>query len=491
VSDTIVDWLLAGAREDAARPLVHFEGKTFSRMEVAAASLRVAGWFRREGFAAGDRVALMLGNQPEFLLAWFGGGLAGMVTAALAPELRGEELAARLLELRPRAVIASAQALPSLLSLRDRVPSLDTVILTDAAPAGTTHWSALLAGPATPAALPSSGAPMGIVYTGGATDQPRAVTWRHGGPLASAAGFAQLLGIDSRDRLMIVLPLYVANAQFSVAMALASGASILLERGFDAQRFWSAARKGGATQVSLSGLLLSQLYAERPRRTDADHGIRIALSVATPKDLHEALELRFGLCVVEAFGLTETGFVAVNPVERGRRKLGSIGLPVPWAEVAVLDEQLHRLPPGAIGEICVRPRGQPAAWLHSGDLATSDEEGFLTFVDRRDDALRRRGGTFSTRPIEHALLRHPAVAEAAVLALPESGADEALAVVVLRAPVRFEELSRFCVELLNGQPAPLYFKAVEQVPKTPSGRIRKAELRRQPGILEHLHRVVR
>lgn len=510
MADSLPDLLLAAALEAPERPLLRFGRKTWSRGALAGAALRVAGWLTREQLAPGERIALMLENQPEFLIGWFGAGLAGAVVVPLDPELRGEELARRLVETAPRAIIAAAAALPSILALRERVPSLRHVVITDAAPAGTTAWSELLeesAGCSTPLAPQ---APMGIVYTGGTTAPASAVLWRHGGLATAGASMAQLLGLTPHDRLMIVLPLFAANALFSVAMALASGASILLEREFSAPSFWRRARAGGATQVSLSGLLLSQLQASRHRQSDGDHAIRRVSSIATPKELLEAFENRFGVTLVESYGLTETGFVAMNPAERGLRKLGTVGLPLPWWEVAVLDEGMRRLPAGATGEICIRARPGVApgwggeylvddeangrrwhgGWLRTGDLGTCDEEGFVTLLDRMEDVVQRHGRAYSTRPIEQVLLRHPAVADAAVVPLPGRRAEELLALLVLRAPARFEDIASFCREWLDGHPTPSCFKAVERIPKTPSGRIRKAELRGQAGIFEHLVRVV-
>jgi crotonobetaine/carnitine-CoA ligase len=482
---TLPELLLASASKDPKRAFLRFEGATLSRGEVADAIVRVAGWFTRAGFVAGDRVALMLHNEPDFLIAWFAANLAGAVMVPLDPELSGEELAERLAETRPRALIARPPALSAILALRGRTPSLQLIIV-GAAPEGTTPWSELLEGPRGKHAPLSPAAPAEIVYTAGTTARPHAVTWRHDFLSAGGVGLAKLLGLCEHDRTMIVLPLFAAYAQMSLAMAVASGASILLERGFVASRFWNSARKGGATQVCLSGLLLSELSARPPRKSDAGHGLRLVFSIATPKDLHESFENRFGVCLVEAFGTTEAGFVAINPVERGRRKLGTVGLPVPWRDVAVLDGRMQRLPPGDIGEIC---SWSGTSWLRSGDLGVSDEEGFLTFVDRREDVLQRGDKTYSTRPIENALLRHPAVADAAVIALPDGRREEPLAVVVLRAPVRFEDLAQFCREWLHGHPIPSCFKAVGRIPKTPAGRIRKGELRATPGLFEHLHRV--
>jgi crotonobetaine/carnitine-CoA ligase len=503
---SLPELLLAAAREEPGRPFFVFEGKTLSRGEFADAALRSAGWLARAGLGAGDRVATLLENRPELVIAWFGANLAGAIAVPLDPELRGEDLASRLRETRPQVVVAEPSALPALLALRERVPSIRHLVIAGAAPAGTTAWSELCAGPAGAPVPLDPDAPMEIVYTSGVTSGARPVTWRHGGLAMTGGALAQLLGLGSRDRLMIVLPLFAANAQVSVAMAVTSGASILLERRFSAQRFWNVARKGSATQVSLPGQLLGELHAQRPRKDDARHSVGVVLGLGTPRDLHEPFENRFGVCVVEAFGLTEaTGFVTVNPVERGLRKLGTVGLPVPWADVAVLDGRLRRLPAGVPGEICVKPHPGAAApwmagdvdgaraatsrhgWLRSGDLGLCDEEGFVTIVDRLEDGAIASRPAHSPRRIENALLRHPAVADAAVISLPDGRSDELVAVVVLRAPVQLDELARFCREWLDDGATPSCFKVVERIPKTPSGRVRRAELKNRPGIFEHLH----
>ncbi|HET9595268.1 MAG TPA: AMP-binding protein [Anaeromyxobacteraceae bacterium] len=501
---TLPELLLAAAAEDPARPFLLFEGRTLSRGEMADAALRCAGWWTRAGVGRGDRIALLLENRPELLVAWFGASLAGAVVAPLDPELRGEELATRLCEIRPSAVVADAAALPALLAAQGLVPSLRHLVIAGDAPAGTTPWRDLCAGPAADPAPLDPGAPSEIVYTAGVAGGARAVTWRHGGRAATGGALAQLLGLSHRDRLMVVLPLFAANAQVSVAMAVSAGASLLLERRFSARRFWSAARKGTATQVSLPGQLLRELCAQRPRRDDARHAVRLVLGLGTPEDVHQAFENRFGTCLVEGFGLTEaTGYVTINPVERGRRKLGTVGLPVPWAEVAVLDERLRRLPPSVAGEICVRSRpgatapwigghldgADPASsrdgWLRSGDLGVFDEEGFLTLVDGLEDGASAAREARSTRRAEAALRRHPAVADAALVPPPGGGAP--VAVVVLRAPVHLDALARFCREWVDDGAAPSRFKVVERIPKTASGRVRRAELRSRPGLFEQVY----
>jgi acyl-CoA synthetase (AMP-forming)/AMP-acid ligase II len=354
--NSLPQFLLASARERPGEPLLVCGGETHSRADVASAVLRIAGWFRRAGLPDEARVVLLLGNQPEFVPAWLGATLAGAAVVPLDPASSDEELIRRLDEIQPHAVLARPSVLHKIQMGLRNLPSLRTVVVTGAASPGATRWSALLEGP-----------PVNVVRPA-----PR------GGLAAAASAMAKLLALAAHDRMMIVLPLSSANAQFSVAMAIASGGSLLIERSFSPSSFWSAATKGGATQVSLSGEQLARLHARPQRRADGHHAIRTVVATGTPTEIHEAFEHRFGLRVVEAYGAGDAAFITVNPVERGRRKLGTVGLSVPWCDVAVLDEQLRPLPPGAIGRICVRSGEE--GWLHAGALGTIDEEGFFTVV---------------------------------------------------------------------------------------------------------------
>jgi crotonobetaine/carnitine-CoA ligase len=369
MANSLPELLLASAREEPGRPFLCFGAKTYSRIETADAIARIAGWFRRTGLDEGERVALLLGNQPEFVMAWLGATLMGAVTVPLDPAAGRPELAARLDEIRPRVIIARPSARPGTRRVAAGEPPVQRVLVGGTKRAGTIRWPALLEG------VPADGASRSAGVDGLAL---------------SARAMAGLLGLGRSDRLMIVEPLFDATAQFSVAMAVAGGAAIVLERGFSPATFWNLARGHGATQVCLSGSQLSRLYEMPVRRADLGHSIRLVLGIGTPPEIHEAFEHRFGLRVVEAFGSAEAGFVTVNPVERGQRKLGTAGLPVPWCEVAVLDEEMRPLGPGAVGPICFR-RHRDGAWMRSGALGTTDEEGFFTIVDRRNARSKEMG----------------------------------------------------------------------------------------------------
>jgi crotonobetaine/carnitine-CoA ligase len=505
--------LLESAHRDPSRPFVWFEGKTSSRAEVATASMKVAGWLQCQGLRPGDRVGLMLGNRPEFYSAWFGTNLAGHPIVPFNLALRGDDLAYQLSHSKVRVLFLEADLLPALRALPVVPPALETVVLLGGAAPGTVPWDDVLGaaqGSVSDACNPDG--VMEVIYTSGTTSRPKGVIWRHGAMPHIARVLARHVGLTDADRLMTVLPLFHGNAQLSTAMALTTNASLLLVPRFTASGFWELARRGGATEVNLLGPVLAMLHSQPPRPDDAQNAVHTILSAATPVALHEPFEQRFGLTIVEAYGLTETGINAMNPVDRMRRKLGSIGLAAPYNEIAILDEELRQVPPGQPGEICVRPTGEmedlwrieylddPDAtarlwrggWLHTGDQGIADAEGFLTFVDRIKDVIRRRGENISSQQVEHALLSHPSVADAAVFGVPASvGEEDVLALVVVRQPIRPEELATFCRERLAEFKVPSLFKFVTALPKTATGRVKKAELKKASDLLEGAEAVAR
>ncbi len=504
--------LLRAAERSPDRTLLWFEGTTLSRADVAAAALKVSGWLQRAGFGPGDRAAVMVTNRPEFYAIWFGANLAGMPIVPVNAALRGDDLSYQLAHCKAQVLFVERELLPALTGLPSRPPSLRAVVVVGGEAPEAVPFAEVAAG----AAGQVSGAcrteeVMEIIYTSGTTRRPKGVVWRHGAMPTIAGHIARHLGLTASDRLMIVLPLFHGNAQLSTAMALTAGASILLVPRFSASGFWDQARRGGATEVSLLGPVLAMVHAQPPRPDDGENPIRTVFCAATPAVMHEPFEQRFGVTVVEGFGLTETGINTMNPVDRRRRKVGTIGLPAPYNEVAVLDADLRPLPPGQPGEICVRPTGEMkklwtieylddaeataalwrGGWLHTGDQGVADAEGFITFVDRLKDVIRRRGENISSQQVEHVLLMHPAVADAAVVGVPARlGEEEVLALVVLRAAVTPQDLATFCRERLADFKVPSMFKVVAAVPKTATGRVKKAEIKRSPDLLAGIETVV-
>ena len=491
---------------DPDRVFLRFEDSESTRERTLEGMLAVTGFLQGRGLGEGTRIGTMLGNRPEFLHVWFGTNLAGMVMVPYNAALRGDDLDYQLEHSETSVLFVEAALLPAIQDIVAGRPGLTVVAVGGEGPEGTVPFGEVAASPAgTVSDRVRDGEVMEIIYTSGTTSRPKGVMWRYGMMGMLADTLVRHCELDRDDRLMVVLPLFHGNAQLSTAMTIAADASMLLVPRFSTSAFWETARTGGATEVNLLGPLITMLSNEPATPGDSDNPVRIVLSAATPPPLHETFEQRFGVTVVEAYGLTETGINTANPVARGRRKIGTIGLPLPHNEVAILDEELQPQPPGVPGEICVRPVDEvkdlmaieylndPDAtaalwrggWLHTGDEGVMDEEGFFTFLDRLKDVIRRRGENISSQQVENVLVSHPGVALAAVVGIPsELGEEEVLALIVPAGEVTPEEIARFCLARLADFKVPEWYRFVDDLPRTPTGRVKKALLRRRPDIAE-------
>ncbi len=488
------------------RIFLRFGRSELSREQMLQRMLAVTGFLQARGLEEGSTIGAMLGNRPEFLHVWLGANLAGMVMVPYNGALRGDDLAYQLEHSRTSILFVESALLPEVDEVLAARRGLTVVAVGGGSGGRFVGFDEVASTPAgTVSNRVKDGELMEIIYTSGTTNRPKGVVWRYGMMGMLAETLCRHCELDRNDRLMVVLPLFHGNAQLSTAMTVVGDASMLLVPRFSASGFWDTAREGGATEVNLLGPLVTMLFNQPPREDDADNPIRISLSAATPAPLHEAFEQRFGLTVVEAYGLTETGINTANPVDRGRRKIGTIGLPLPYNEVAILDGDLEPQSPGVPGEICVRPvpgveelmtieyLDDPEAtselwrggWLHTGDEGVMDEEGFFTFLDRLKDVIRRRGENISSQQVENVLVSHPAVALAAVVGIPsELGEEEVLALIVPSAEVTPEELAAFCLARLADFKVPEWYRFVDDLPRTPTGRVKKALLRRRPDIAQ-------
>jgi crotonobetaine/carnitine-CoA ligase len=275
--------------------------------------------------------------------------------------------------------------------------------------------------------------------------------------------------------------------------------AVIVER-FSASRFWDQVRAAGATEVGTVGTV-APILLERPEAaSDTDHRVRMMHGAGALVPERRALfERRFGVRLVTGFSMTETSHVATtSPDDPGRYK--GAGRPVPGFRVAILDDADRALPAGAVGEIAIRPelpfamflgyhRDEAATlaacrnlWFHTGDLGHLDADGYLHWVDRRKDAIRRRGEMISSADVEAAALAHPAVAEAAAVGVPgDLGEEEVLLVVRARDGAGVDEraLVEHCRANLPDFAVPRYVRVVAELPRTSSHKVAKAELRRE------------
>jgi crotonobetaine/carnitine-CoA ligase len=338
-----------------------------------------------------------------------------------------------------------------------------------------------------------------ILYTSGTTGPPKGVMIPHNAYAVAGLEFVRnYVRIRADDVLYTSLPLFHVNAQQLTTMgALISGRPMALAERFSASGFFDDLARHGATVFNYIGAMLTMLHKQPPRPDDARGPARLAIGGAAPASLWRDFERRFGLRILEIYGLTETATVCLgNPPDDVR--VGRVGMPVSWAEVRVEDGEGVEAPPDAPGEIVVRARrpdtlflgyyrreeataeAMRGGWFHTGDRGVRDADGYFTFLDRLKDCIRRRGENISSYEVERTLNEHPAVAESAAVGVPSDlGEEEVKAYVVLRpgAELAPAELIEFCSVRMADFMVPRYVELREELPKTATQRVQKFALR--------------
>jgi crotonobetaine/carnitine-CoA ligase len=282
---------------------------------------------------------------------------------------------------------------------------------------------------------------------------------------------------------------------------MVADAQVVLSDRFSASNFWDEIRKYGATQFNYLGAVMTILSKQEPKPEDADVKVRYAFGAACPADVMETLEERFGFMCLEGFGMSEIGLAIHDAI--GNRRRGSCGKVLDgFFDVKLFDDDDNEVATGEIGEIVVRPKmpyimmteyynmpdktleAYRNLWFHTGDYAKKDADEFFYFVDRKKDAMRRRGENISSFEVEKVINTHPSVLESAVFAVPsELGEDEVMAAVVRKHGMNGSpaELIEFCNDRMAHFAVPRYLDFVSELPKTPTNRIEKYRLR-QAGI---------
>ncbi|HEY8091547.1 MAG TPA: AMP-binding protein, partial [Polyangiaceae bacterium] len=440
--------LLAWRRATSPGPWLFSGGDSWTLEDVLGQVDAYAVGLAERGVGRGDRVALLLGNGPPTLFAWFAANTLGAIAAPLNHALKVPELAGLLALMRPRVLVADEHS-----ALAEAACS--------AAPGGARP---LLAKPSELAGA-GKGAPRAqvapddvavLIATSGTTGTPKAVMQTHRTYCLTAEAFPVWLGLTGADRLLATLPLFHINAQaYSVMGALGAGGSLALLPRFSASAFWSEARRLCATQVNVVGAMLHILLHREPSTGDRQHALRVCYAaLALPEEQHRAFEERFGLALTVGYGMSETTFGTVWP--RGEvAHYGSIGRLRQHPRLGeinrarVVREDGSDAADGEAGELWLANpatmRGYwddraasavalAGGWLHTGDLVRRDADDFYTFVARKKEIIRRRGENVAAAEVEGALLSHPSVAEAAVVGAPSNlGEEEIVAYVAPRA----------------------------------------------------------
>ena len=495
------------------KTFVEVSGQVISYQDFLQRALQTAGMFESLGIGRGDRVCLFLTNCPEFLYCWFGLSALGAIAVPINTAYKRDETAYILNDAECAAFVAHGSLMQVAAEAAELAPCIKhRLAVTDAGSELGDYpgWAGLgetMSRAAPPESLPAvspSDTSM-LVYTSGTTGNPKGVQVSHRMYVAAGQGFAHWTRATQDDRFFTCLPFYHANIQYYSTMGtLASGATLIIAERFSASRFWGQVKDARASVVNFIGMMMPVL-AKQPESPDDDQNqVRLFYgSPAMSPEFFDAFQQRFGTEIIVGFGMTETCYGTIEVIAESRRPNSSGRArqhPDPRFvnQIRIVDAETGEpVSVGQPGEISIR---NPAVmsgywrnaeqsalslrdgWLFTGDLGWLDDDGFLYFVDRKKDIIRRRGENISSQEVEDVIKAHPDVLDCAAIAVPsELGEDEVKVYITPREGSQVDpaDVVYWCADRLAYFKVPRYLEVRDQLPRTPSMRVRKDLLRQE------------
>jgi long-chain acyl-CoA synthetase len=510
-----------------------FFGATTTYAELGEQVAKAAEGLRRHGVQKGDRVALVLPNCPQHVVAFYAALRLGAVVVEHNPLYTEEEMSYQLGDHQPRVIVAWDKVAPTVRGIADEI-GVGTVLtvnlpaalppakrlalllpvkraretraaMTAAAP-GLPRWEHLVKqSPALPAAhpRPAVGDVALLQYTGGTTGRPKAAMLTHRNLRSNAAqGRAWLPGLrDGEEVIYAVLPLFHAyGLTLCLTFAMSVGATLVLFPRFDVDMVLEAVRRRPATFLPAVPPIYERLALAAVDRGVDLSSIRYAISgaMSLPKSTAELWESVTGGLLMEGYGMTETSPVALGNPGSPARRVGAIGVPFPSTEVRVVDQEDHTriLAHGEPGELLLRgpqvfsgywnrPEETAAVvledgWIRTGDVVVMDDDGFFTIVDRIKELIITGGFNVYPTEVEEVLRELPEIADAAVVGLPSPhGGEDVVAAVVLEPGAMLDEdaVRTACKERLAAYKVPRSVTAVEEMPRSVIGKVLRRQVR--------------
>jgi carnitine-CoA ligase len=501
--DTVTSLLDARLETEPDGEYLDVCGTTFTAAEVASTANRIANGLTDLGVQRGDRVATLIENSPAAMLAWWGAVRGGNVAVPINTAYKGQYLRHQLGDSGARVVIVASEFADRVAAVAGDLPELSRVVVVDS-----DDWKALLdAHDRRPTVTVAPSDLATFVYTGGTTGPSKGCMLSHNYHAALARQIGTCWGTTADDVIWTPLPLFHYNALVTAVLgALIFGGRGAIERRFSVSNFWPEMNRVGATVTSTLGTMAYLLAhdEERPEMPrsgspDANTTLRLIGAAPLPAEIDARLRERFGVETFSgAFGLTEASLVSWQP-PGVRNKANAAGvINDEYFDVRIFDDEDAELPRNTDGEIVVRPKrrhvmfegywGRAQAtvdasrnwWFHTGDIGRIDDDGYLFFVDRKADYLRRRGENISSYEVESVLLTQGALVEVAVHAVPSALTEDDLKITATLkdgADLTEEALFRWCIEQLPYFALPRYIEFRNELPRSPVGRVLKRTLR--------------
>jgi crotonobetaine/carnitine-CoA ligase len=508
------DRVLTKIIEDKARQypdhvVFQFRDDPLTLAELNEGINRAANGFATLGVKKGDKVAIMLNNCVEFLYSWFGLNKIGAVEVPINVALKGEGLIYQIVQSDSVALVADTVFLDRLGPVSDELSTVKNVIFHNTTDeSGLPKWKGipslwfegLMDHPATSPDVEVFFHDMAsILYTSGTTGRSKGVEMSHHYWYDIWSSSVKYSRYTEDDVLYTGLPFFHGNAQgITIGPAILADAKAVIVERFSASALLDDCRKWECTEANYIGGIIPILMKQDPHESDGDNPLRLMVGAAAPIDIWHDFEARFKTKLLEVYGMTECYCCLVVPYDEPRP--GSCGKPITGWRVMLVDDNDNEVGPGELGEFIAQPENmfvgttgyykqiEPTLeffknfWMHTGDLGKRDEDGYFYFVDRKKQALRRRGENISSFEVEAVINSNPAVMESCIVGVPSDvGEEDVKAVVVIKEGQQLSEveLIEWCEPRMAYFAIPRYIAFRKDLPKTPSERVEKYKLKNE------------
>ncbi|MEH7375358.1 fatty acid--CoA ligase family protein [Neobacillus drentensis] len=503
------------AKNFSTKPAYHFMDQICTYAELDGAITKFASGLEKLGVEKGDHIALLLGNSPHFVISLYGALRLGVTVIPVNPIYTADEISYILNNGDVKVVIALDHAIPLVEKVHTFLPKIKHYIFCETPPnsrieskienlSGSSKMKSFTAIVAS-GELNFKGPNLGdddtaiILYTSGTTGKPKGAMLTHKNLYSNAKDVSEYLKMNPDDRIVTVLPMFhVFCLTVALNAPLLSGATLLIAPKFSPKEIFELIKDNQATVFAGVPTMYNFLFQFPDGNPDDLKSLRLCISggASLPVALLKNFEQKFNVVVSEGYGLSEASPVTCfNPLDRPR-KPGSIGTSILRVENKILNELGEEVPVGEVGELIVRgpnvmkgyykmPDETAAAirngWLHTGDLARMDEDGYFYIVDRKKDLILVGGYNVYPREVEEVIYNHSDVLEVAVLGVPDPNVGEAVkAYVVSKNPgLTAEQLLDYCREHLAKYKLPSSIEFIEELPKNTTGKILRRVLKAQ------------
>lgn len=502
--------MLAGSvGEVPGEPAFFYKGVIVTYRELQDRIDRCAAGLARLGIGPGDAFGIVLRNCPEFVVLFFALSRLGAVTVPVNFLEKGERIGFIFNDAGVKGCLTSKEFAGAVREAQKTAPSLKHIFLKEPGPGGE-PFDSLLAQPGPPPAHQVRPEDLVLlIYTAGTTGVPKGVMLTHKNFCANIESCRGAIELKRRDRFICLLPMFHSFAwTANVLLPLRLGAStVIMETLLPFEpvinEIWRHKVTLFCAVPPIFATLVQRVKGVKALMLRVLNPVRVAISGAAglPQGVQRDFESKFGIPLIEGYGLTETSPVAtLNPLH-GKRKPGTVGVAIPGVRLKIVDDEEKPLPTGAVGEICIqgdnvmsgyykRPQETRDAftrdgWLKTGDLGRLDDEGYLTIVDRKKDMIIVKGLNVYPQEIEAVLMAHPSVNEAAAVGIRDETGDELIKAFVSLKAGQSEgslrhDLLKLCREKLAAYKVPRDLEILSELPKNAIGKILKKDLRKRP-----------